>query len=160
MPSRTATQSQPLYDDDTDEDYKDGSDSQPTPAGRHGLKKRLSESHLSSKDVSRADRRQQTKNLNDDIAEKRSRRKSMKPSSDFPPSDGVDLDHASNEEQGRSGVVAKPKDARTQLTAVENSETINVPIDVMSSNFEEWMKMATDNVRISLNLYYFTSTKR
>jgi condensin complex subunit 2 len=69
-------------------------------------------------------------NINDDVAEKRRRRKSIKLVSQ--PEDLPEL--------------AKSKGRL--LTSAAPPPVINVPLDVMSSNFEEWMKMATDNVRV------------
>jgi len=35
---------------------------------------------------------------------------------------------------------------KQQLMSVVETPIVNVPLDVMNSNFEEWMKMAMDNV--------------
>jgi condensin complex subunit 2 len=88
-------------------------------------------------------------NMNDDEAEKRKRRRSAK---------AARLFHSDNAEAGPSseGIVATDslapsaiaKQKQAQLASVAPTPIVNVPFDVMSSNFEEWMKMATDNVRI------------
>ena len=83
-------------------------------------------------------------NINDDAAEKRRRRESTKrvrPSLEdvdatMRSSDGIDGGGTP-----RPGVWARAN----QLDAVEDAPIIQVPLGVMSSNFEEWMKMATDN---------------
>ena len=75
-------------------------------------------------------------NINDDAAEKRRRRKSTKIVAVLEP-----------EEQEQQQVEPARSKARL-LNSAAPPPVINVPLDVMSSNFEEWMKMATDNVRI------------
>jgi condensin complex subunit 2 len=48
---------------------------------------------------------------------------------------------------------AEPGKSKSRLlTSAAPPPVINVPLDVMSSNFEEWMKMATDNVRAQYHL--------
>lgn len=87
----------------------------------------------------------QSVNINDDAAEKRRRRKSAKTAieaenAEAGPSSGgqgADNDGPRNTAQARN---AQP------LLTVAQAPAVNVPLDVMSSNFEEWMKMATDNV--------------
>lgn len=92
-----------------------------------------------------------TVNINDDAAEKRRRRKSTK------------IAVVENSEAGPSGAgggsgeghgVAGANTSRTMaggrksmVVAPLEAPVINVPPDVMTSNFEEWMKMAMDNVR-------------
>jgi condensin complex subunit 2 len=82
-------------------------------------------------------------NINDDAAEKRRRRKSTKitvveNAMAGPSSEGhMDTDAAETSRTARQ---------KQQLNSVAPPPVINVPKDVMSSNFEEWMKMATDNV--------------
>lgn len=87
-------------------------------------------------------------NINDDAAEKRRRRKSAKiaveaenaeagPSSEVRGEDGT---------SDNSRVTAQARQ-KQQLLSIAQAPAVNVPLDVMSSNFEEWMKMATDNVR-------------
>lgn len=84
-------------------------------------------------------------NMNDDAAEKRRRRKSAKIS--LP--NLKDEDDAPELGPSSDGVAPDAPDPRRPLQplqSVAQIPTINVPMDVMSSNFEEWMKMATDNV--------------
>jgi len=82
--------------------------------------------------------------FNDDEAEKRKRRKSAKllgqQSTMF---DGlVDPGPAVN------GLNAGERPVQLN-SVVPAAPIINVPRDVMNSNFEEWMKMATDNVSVN-----------
>ena len=82
--------------------------------------------------------------FNDDEAEKRKRRKSAKllgqQSTMF---DGlVDPGPAAN----GLNVGERPVQLNSVVPA---APIINVPRDVMNSNFEEWMKMATDNVSVN-----------
>ena len=102
-------------------------------AVRHALKKRLSDVY-NDPDASFSDDRAPLRavNINDDAAEKRRRRKSIKLVPAIQPEDQPE--HAKS--KGRL------------LTSAAPPPVINVPLDVMSSNFEEWMKMATDNVCI------------
>jgi condensin complex subunit 2 len=146
-PPRRAASSQPLYADDD----SDGGTEQDTPKPRRqNLKKRLSEVYDPDADASfgsdpgRVPLR--SVNVNDDAAEKRRRRKSTKlilPANvpAVPPLEGA-------EDPGDPTRAAKQR--QQQLNSVAPPPVINVPMDVMSSNFEEWMKMATDNVCINL----------
>jgi condensin complex subunit 2 len=103
-------------------------------APRH-LKKRSSDVHNDA-DASFSSNRAPLRSvsINDNAAEKRRRRKSVKVAPVLQP-----------EEQEQQTEPARSK-ARL-LTSAAPPPVINVPLDVMSSNFEEWMKMATDNVR-------------
>ncbi|KAI0350666.1 barren [Trametes cingulata] len=100
-------------------------------------------------------------NINDDVAEKRRRRKSAKVT--------VRLDD-DNAEAGPSNSGSAPDapdgtadGARTtalgrqksQLLNVPQAPVINVPMDVMTSNFDQWMKMATDNKINAANSWNF-----
>lgn len=111
----------------------------PRPMHRQGSKKRISDIDTHS-DLGRVPLR--AVNINDDAAEKRRRRKSTK------------LTVIENAEAGpsterqESSKAAQAKQKQQQLNSVAPPPIIDVPLDVMSSNFEEWMKMATDNVRI------------
>lgn len=91
-------------------------------------------------------------NINDDIAEKRRRRKSVKVTvvlddedAEAGPSNAAHLvDGAGGSAEGtRATALGRQK---SQLLNVPQAPVINVPIDVMTSNFDQWMKMATDNV--------------
>lgn len=142
MPSsrraRIASTSQPLYADSDSGGDTDKEDSTPKPA-RHGLKKRVSEVYSNDADASFSSDRAPLRsvNINDDAAEKRRRRKSVKVTAVLEPEEGE------QQESGRSG-----QGKGRLLTSAAPPPEINVPLDVMSSNFEEWMKMATDNVRL------------
>lgn len=144
--ARSSPDPQSPYAGDTDQDSEGDT---PRPHKQH-LKKRLSEAYNPENDssfTSDPGRPQRPVNINDDAAEKRRRRKSTKitvvenamagPSSDS----HIDTDAAETSRTARQ---------KQQLNSVAPPPVINVPKDVMSSNFEEWMKMATDNVHTSL----------
>ena len=84
-------------------------------------------------------------NINDDSAEKRRRRKSTK--------NHIDNSEAGPSNNGRQDdtedVVAHAHSRHKQALKSNIVETpiIDVPLDVRNSNYEEWMKMAMDNVR-------------
>ncbi|KAG6890973.1 hypothetical protein C0992_011732 [Termitomyces sp. T32_za158] len=141
-----------LFDDDTDSDNE-----QDTPK-RHkqGLKKRLSEaylpehdSHLTS-DAGRSTHR--SVNINDDAAEKRRRRKSAKIAVIENTLTGSSSEAHADQDGPESSRTTKQKQ---QLNSVAAPPIINVSKDVMSSNFEEWMKMATDNKINASNSWNF-----
>lgn len=117
-----------LHTDETDQESELET---PRPQKTH-LRKRLSEAQIVDNDASSTldDARVR---INDDAAEKRRRRKSTKV---YP--EGI----LEQEITGESSKTGRQK----QLNSLAAPE-INVPLDIMSSNFEEWMKMATDNVR-------------
>jgi condensin complex subunit 2 len=131
-------ESQPLYADDSDQEGD-----QETPRPQRTTKKRLSDVH----DVSFADSppRHPPKSLNihDDTAEKRRRRKSTKitiienaqagPSNE--PSNDAETSRTARQKQPLNSVAAPVVEPRASL-------------EILSSNFDEWMKMATDNVRL------------
>ena len=116
---------------------------------KSALKKRLSEAHDHDGEGSFASESGRVPlrsvNINDDAAEKRRRRKSTKitviDSSMAGPSSDGNLDTDVNE-------TSRTTKQKQQLKSIAPPPVINVPKDIMSSNFEEWMKMATDNVRI------------
>ena len=92
-------------------------------------------------------------NINDDAAEKRRRRKSAKVTVILDPADEADAGPSSlpngaesSEGSGESSRGANLARQKSQLLNVPQAPVINVPTDVMSSNFDQWMKMATDNV--------------
>ncbi|KAJ6581204.1 condensin complex subunit 2/barren [Mycena capillaripes] len=128
-------ESQPLYADDSDQEAE-----QETPRPQRTTKKRLSDVH----DVSFADSppRQplKSRNINDDTAEKRRRRKSTKitiienaqagPSNE--PSIDAETSRTARQKQPLNSVAAPVVEPRASL-------------EILSSNFDEWMKMATDN---------------
>lgn len=120
----------------------------PRPNHRQGSKKRISDVHGLDPDASfnsdpgRAPLR--TVNINDDAAEKRRRRKSNKLAVIESAEPGPSGDRMDTGESSRAAL-AKQKQQQ-QLNSALPPPVINVPLDVMNSNFEEWMKMATDNV--------------
>lgn len=121
----------------------------PKPNHRQGSKKRISDVHGLDSDASFASESGRaplrTVNINDDAAEKRRRRKSTKlaviESAEAGPSSGDGMDTG----ESSRAALAKQK-PQQQLNSAVPPPVINVPRDVMNSNFEEWMKMATDNV--------------
>ena len=141
---RSPNTSKSLYADDTDED-QDSEPQTPRPQKTH-LRKRLSEVQIADNDDDGTDNGRvkfKSVNINDDAAEKRRRRKSTKTygvenALAGPSSEGT-LEHETAGESSKTG-------RQKQLNSLAAPE-INVPLDIMSSNFEEWMKMATDNVR-------------
>jgi condensin complex subunit 2 len=141
-PLRRAVDSQPHYaDHDSDTDNEQQT---PKPRRQH-LKKRLSEVYNPDNDHSfSSDPGRVPLNINDDAAEKRRRRKSLK-------NLAMDNAQAGPSSEGNTGEqdadTSRTMKQKQQLTSVAQPPVINVPLDVMSSNFEEWMKMATDNVR-------------
>lgn len=131
-----ASKSQPLP---TNSDSGGDTDKESTPKAPR-LKKRLSEVHNDADASFSSDRAPlRSVNINDDVAEKRRRRKSIKV---IP----LDPEEGDQQEPGRSG-----QGKVRMLTSAAPPPVINVPLDVMSSNFEEWMKMATDNVSLLLS---------
>ena len=79
--------------------------------------------------------------FNDDEAEKRQRRKSAKLLGQQP----TTFDGLTDPGPGVNGLNAGKQPVQLD-SIVPAAPIINVPRDVMNSNFEEWMKMATDNV--------------
>jgi condensin complex subunit 2 len=146
MPRSTRTRTQTTYAD------SDSSDPEDTPKAKNTQrptkKKRVSDVFRpeNGSPVNANDTRSPLKSvdINDDTAEKRRRRKSTKLSR--PPMDDVDALRPADDGGARNHARAN------QLNVVEDAPIINVPLDVMSSNFEEWMKMATDNVSIQVCL--------
>lgn len=141
-PARTA-RSRPAdaapVDVDSDSAGDTENDDEPTPKPQRIARKRISEAFDASftSDSGRAPLK--SVNINDDAAEKRRRRKSTRP---VIPLD--DNEAGPSSEDPRAAAHARQKQ---QLLSVAEAPAIDVPLDVMNSNFEEWMKMATDNVR-------------
>jgi condensin complex subunit 2 len=139
--ARSPQESHP-YGEETDQESD-----QDTPKPRkNGLKKRLSEYNPENdgnftSEAGRAPLR--SVNINDDAAEKRRRRKSAKPPA-MENAMGEQTSEVNVEQDGESSRMAKQKQP---LQSIAPALSMNVPKDIMSSNFEEWMKMATDNVR-------------
>ena len=112
----------------------------PKPAHRTLSKRRVSDVYDASFTSESGRPPLKSVNINDDAAEKRRRRKSAK---------NVPMDEAGpNTDDARAAAHARQ---RQQLLSIDQPPTANVPLDVMNSNFEEWMKMATDNVNCSLS---------
>jgi len=138
-PSRQVRiQDEPAQDGDTDQDSEKGT---PRPS-RSNLKKRLSEIDPDGSfigDPSRVPLK--SVSLNDDAAEKRRRRKSAKIGliEDLEMGEDAD-DHENNPE-------SRPPRQKQQINILPPPAQMDVPRDIMNSNFEEWMKMTTDNVR-------------
>ena len=127
---------------DTESDFE-----QETPR-TNKLKKRLSEIHRPGDDAGTVEGRVPLRsvNINDDAAEKRRRRKSTKlhiiESALTGPlnEDGGPSQDAPTGEQSKAAGKQKQ-----QLNAV-TAPVLNVQLDINNAKFEEWMKMATDNV--------------
>ncbi|PPQ63379.1 hypothetical protein CVT24_005644 [Panaeolus cyanescens] len=143
-------------------DFKDATDTESEEEAprvqKSGLKKRLSEIHPNrslhdddgdfNPETGRPPLR--AVNINDDAAEKRRRRKSTKltmiENPAGPSGEGTQEEPAAAVDPARA--------AKQKLnTVAAPAET--VPLDVMSSNFEEWMKMATDNKINAANTWNF-----
>ncbi|KAG9127436.1 hypothetical protein FRC07_013881 [Ceratobasidium sp. 392] len=91
---------------------------------------------------------------NDDFSEKRRRRQSAARAGMSAP--------AEEDEDGPSGSAGGPRTPKktavaraNRLNAVDHTPLPAVSMDVMSSNFEEWMKMATDNKINATNSWNF-----
>ncbi|KAF8629061.1 hypothetical protein AX15_003559 [Amanita polypyramis BW_CC] len=147
---RIQQESQPLYAEETESE-----NDQETPRPQR-LKKRLSEAYGPDNDASftsesgRPPLRTKSVNINDDAAEKRKRRKSTKLTTfenalPGPSSEGMDQDHGETVRTGK----------QKQLNTVAPPQISDTPFDVMNSNFEEWMKMATDNKINAANSWSF-----
>ncbi|KAG2113164.1 condensin complex subunit 2/barren [Suillus discolor] len=143
---------------DTDHhDSDSGGDTEPDtprPTLRQGSKKRISDMYGGESEAHSDTGRLPLRavNVNDDAAEKRRRRKSNKlaviENAEAGPS-------TERQDQAESSKAAQAKLKQQQLNSVAPPPVINVPLDVMSSNFEEWMKMATDNKINAANSWNF-----
>ncbi|KAJ7113713.1 condensin complex subunit 2/barren [Mycena crocata] len=131
------SQSQPLYADDSDDDAE-----QHTPRPHKVARKRLSDVHDVSFGDSPPRQPLKSRNINDDTAEKRRRRKSTK------------ITIIENAQAGPSNDTSHERDpAETSRTARQKQPLNSVAapmveppaLEILSSNFDEWMKMATDN---------------
>ena len=135
-------------DHDDSDTGRDTEPDTPRPTHRQGSKRRISERHDNdgsfNSDSGRAPLR--PVNINDDTAEKRRRRKSTK----LAVIGNAEAGPSERQEQTETSKTAQAK--QKPLNSVLPQPVINVPLDVMNSNFEEWMKMATDNVS-ALSLY-------
>jgi len=86
--------------------------------------------------------------FNDDEAEKRKRRKSAK----LLGQQSTMFDGLTDPGPGVNGLNVGKQPVQLN-SVVPAAPIINVPRDVMNSNFEEWMKMATDNVSTRVPFY-------
>jgi condensin complex subunit 2 len=121
-------------------------------AGNSRLKRRVSQYHPGNEDE--AEQRIPLKPFNDELTEKRAlkRRKSSRMTMAF------DAGAASQDDPATQGDASNsaegPKTPRkTALARANQLKSVAVPgpmapvpLEIMTSNFEEWMKMATDNV--------------
>ncbi|KAJ4473685.1 condensin complex subunit 2/barren [Lentinula aciculospora] len=148
--ARSADKSLPLYDN-SDPDTEPET---PQPQ-RNGTRKRLSEAYNPDLDASFASdsgaRAQKSfVDINDDAAEKRRRRKSTKiavaeNAHAGPSSEGID--------EADTSRTTKQKQQLTTVAPLAPPET--EPIDILSSKFEEWMKLTTDNKITAANTWEF-----
>lgn len=132
---RRARADEPSYEDTDIDEENNSNDEQATPRPKKKARKQMSEIMA---DASFSADKQPLKpiDLNDDEAERRRRRKSVKVAA---AAAAVPLDEPATPTR-------RPRPGQ-QVNAVEQSQPVAVPLDVMNTNFEEWMKMATDNVR-------------
>ena len=128
---RSPNASKSLYAEDTDQESEPET---PRPQKTH-LRKRLSEVQIADNDGTDGRVKSKPVNINDDAAEKRRRRKSTR----VGVAENALAGPSSEGESSKTGT-------QKQLSSLATPE-VPVPLDIMSSNFEEWMKMATDNVR-------------
>jgi condensin complex subunit 2 len=144
MARRTRVRTErPPHDEDSDDGYE-----QETPR-QNKIRKRLSESNNPDASFG-ADSEQgsgsgrpplHAVNINDDAAEKRRRRRSNRnllDTSQPGPSSDANM-------ESETGELSRSRNQRP-LNSVIPPPEIAVPLAEMASNYEEWMKMATDNV--------------
>ncbi|KAJ3732026.1 condensin complex subunit 2/barren [Lentinula guzmanii] len=148
--ARSANRSQPLYDDSDPDTEPDT----PKPQ-RNGTRKRLSEAYNPDHDFSFASdsgvrAHKSSVDINDDAAEKRKRRKSTK------------IAVAENAHAGPSSEGNDEADTSRSIKQKQQLTTVAplVPpekesLDIMSSKFEEWMKLTTDNKITAANTWDF-----
>ncbi|KAH8093297.1 condensin complex subunit 2/barren [Cristinia sonorae] len=143
-------------------DAKNGSDTDndtepetPKPMARTLSKKRLSDAYDVSFNSDSGRVPLKSVNINDDAAEKRRRRKSTKilqpENAEAGPSSDANAGNP-DEVEDRTGAQARQKQ---QLLSIAQAPILDVPLDVMSHKFEEWMKMATDNKINAANSWNF-----
>jgi condensin complex subunit 2 len=110
----------------------------------------MSEAHFQDQDASFASdsgaRAQRSVDINDDAAEKRRRRKSTRITV---------IDHPGPEEGQEQTESSRAVRQKQQLTTVTPPTVINVDANVLN-NYENWMKVATDNVRGKLSFFCVT----
>ncbi|KAJ6485890.1 condensin complex subunit 2/barren [Mycena sanguinolenta] len=127
--------SQPLYADDSDD--------QETPRPQKTAKKRLSDVHDPSVSFGDSPPRQplKSRNINDDTAEKRRRRKSTKITIIENAQAGPSNEPSTDAETSRTARQKQPLNS----VAAPVVEPRGPTVEILSANFDEWMKMATDN---------------
>ncbi|KAI0666748.1 condensin complex subunit 2/barren [Trametes maxima] len=140
----------------------------PKPQARTMSKKRLSERAFDpdgdgsfSLDASNSRPPLKSVNINDDAAEKRRRRKSARVT--LPLEDDNAEAGPSNSANSADGAEGAAEGSRTTALGRQKSTLLNVlqapvidvPMDVMTSNFDQWMKMATDNKINAANSWNF-----
>ncbi|KAI0644168.1 condensin complex subunit 2/barren [Trametes meyenii] len=140
----------------------------PKPQARTMSKKRLSERAYDpdgdgsfSLDTSNGRPPLKSVNINDDAAEKRRRRKSARvtlpledDNAEAGPSNAANTAEAAEGAAEGSRTTALGRQKSTLLN-VPQAPVIDVPMDVMTSNFDQWMKMATDNKINAANSWNF-----
>lgn len=129
--------------DDSDSGGDTELDDEPTPKHpRTHSRKRLSDA-LDASFASDSGKPRKSVNMNDDAAEKRKRRQSARVVPlEQEPEAGPSNDARDERDTARSAALAKQK----SLATVDQAPVPTVSFDVMNANYEEWMKMATDNV--------------
>lgn len=163
------------YDDgESSADEQTDNEISARPARSH-LRKRLSEAFVPDNDASltAADTTPggrvplKSVNINDDEAEKRRRRKSAKiaalPDISSPGAGPSSEGNGGNSNQDLSGDASRSMTAKGKqpLNSLAAQPAAKAQIDISSSNFEEWMKMATDNVSlVLLEIALFQLTSR
>lgn len=144
--SRADNAEAPLYADSDSGGDTDQEEATPRPH-RTLSKKRLSDVYDASFTSDSGRPPLKSVNINDDAAEKRRRRKSAKLTmAPLDDSEAGPSGEGSRDEIDPARPVVPSK--RKQVQTVEEGPRPNVPLDVMASNFEQWMKMATDNVSL------------
>lgn len=135
--------------------YADGSsgesDEEQTPRQRgksQAIRKRVSETQDRSytEDANPGRVPLKAVNINDDTAEKRRRRKSAKNTT----VDNAEAGPSSSDRQDDAedaGAHAHSRHKQALKSNIVETPIIDIPIDIRNSNYEEWMKMAMDNVR-------------
>jgi len=149
-PSRSTRQPRaqlPLYADGS----SSGSDDEQTPRQRGKsqiVRKRVSETQDKSftEDTNPGRVPLKAVNINDNSAEKRRRRKSAK----NPTVDNSEAGPSTNDRRDDiedAGAHAHSRHKQALKSIIVETPVIDLPVDVRNSNYEEWMKMAMDNVR-------------
>lgn len=140
------------FDTENHEGDTDAEEATPIPH-RTLSKKRLSDVYDASFSSDRAPLK--SVNVNDDAAEKRRRRQSAKLT--MAP---LDDNEAGPSAEGNRDEVDSTRPVvpakRKQVQTLEEGPRGHVSLDIMASNFEQWMKMATDNVGLLISFSIVT----